>query len=187
MTGSTATAIQFRNTYNVTPGAIKLGGLKKLQGRDLKPGEFTFNLYFAKVNEAGKWEKAELVEQVTNMADGTFAFEERQAELGATYIYFITEDASDPHDTITYDKAEYMVVVTSEDNLDGTMKVIYTYTNGTQSADGVTFVNKYTAPPSPIDPPKTGDETNLAMSITALLASIACLVVLAIGRKKIAE
>ncbi len=187
VTGSTATVIQFRNTYNVTPGAIKLGGLKKLQGRDLKPGEFTFNLYFAKINGEGQWEKAELVEQVTNMADGTFTFEERQAELGATYIYFITEDASDPDDTVTYDKAEYMVVVTSEDNLDGTMKVIYTYTKGTQSADGVTFVNKYTAPPAEIDPPKTGDDTNLMMGFTALLASFTCLAVLVISRKRIAE
>ncbi len=186
VTGSTATVIQFRNTYNVTPGMIKLGGLKKLQGRDLKPGEFTFNLYFAKINEAGQWEKAELVEQVTNMADGTFTFEERQAELGATYIYFITEDASDPDDTITYDKAEYMVVVTSEDNLDGTMKMIYTYTKGTQGADGVTFINKYTAPPAEIDPPKTGDDTNLMMGLTALLASVACLAVLVISRKRIA-
>lgn len=187
VTGSTATVIQFRNTYNVTPGTIKLGGLKKLQGRDLKPGEFTFNLYFAKMNGAGQWEKAELVEQVTNMADGTFAFEERQAELGVTYIYFITEDASDPDDTITYDKAEYMIVVTSEDNLDGTMKVIYTYTKGTQSADGVTFVNKYAAPPAEIDPPKTGDDANLMMGFTALLASFACLAVLVISRKRIAE
>ncbi len=173
VTGSTASTIKFNNTYNVTPGTINLGGLKKLEGRKLLAEEFTFNLYFAKMNNDGKWEKAELVEQVKNKADGTFTFASRQAELGATYIYFITEDDSDADDTITYDKAEYMVVVTTEDNGDGTMKVNYTYTKGDESAESVKFVNTYTAPE---DPDKTGDDMNIALWIGLMTVSGICLV-----------
>ena len=173
VTGSTATAIKFNNTYDVTPGTINLGGVKELKGRKLLSEEFIFNLYFAELNAEGKWEKAELVEQVKNNADGTFAFAPRQAQLDAVYVYFITEDDTNADDTITYDKAEYMVVVTTEDNGDGTMKVHYTYTKGEASAEGVKFVNTYTAPE---EPDKTGDEMNIALWIGLMGVSAICLV-----------
>lgn len=173
VTGSTASVIKFRNTYNVTPGTINLGGVKELKGRPLLAEEFTFNLYSAKLNGEGKWEKADLLEQVKNKADKTFAFAPRQAELGTTYVYFITEDNTNALATVTYDKAEYMVVVTTEDNGDGTMKVNYTYTKGAQSVESVQFVNTYK---DPQDPPKTGDEMNIALWAGMMTVSGICLV-----------
>ncbi len=182
VSGSTASLVWFKNTYNVTPGTIVLGGNKTLKGRKLAAEEFTFNLYLAKLNAEGKWEKAELVEQVKNKADGTFAFTDIQAEAGATYAYFITEDASAADDTITYDKAEYLVVITTKDNGDGTMTLEYTYTKGVARVEGVQFVNTYTAPEAP---DKTGDEMNVALWIGMMtISGIALVATAATGMKR---
>lgn len=179
----TGEAIEFVNTYTVAPGDIVLGGMKYLEGRDLEEGEFTFNLYFAEYDATnGKWVRGDLVEQVANDADGKFSFETRTAEIGATYIYFITEDATKPDETITYDDTEYMIVVTTTDNLDGTMTVNYEYTVNGDNAEGVSFSNTYTAPiipdpdpdPEPDEPeiPKTGvDGSHMILWLAVLFIS----------------
>ncbi len=162
-------AIAFVNSYEAAPSEIKLGGRKFLTGRALEEGEFTFNLYHATFNdETGKWEKGELVEQTTNSDDGNFAFENRISEESAQYIYFITEDATDPDPTITYDTKEYIVVVTSTDNLDGTRTLSYEYKVGEEAVDDVLFTNNYTAPPAPPVIPETGDTNNTLWLWTAV-------------------
>ncbi len=154
-------SIAFVNSYKAAPADIVLEGDKILTGRALKEGEFTFNLYHAVFNaEAGKWEKGDLVEQVQNDAEGKFAFETRISEEDATYIYFITEDATDPDPTITYDTTEYMIFVTSSDNYDGTRYIAYEYTADGEDAETVVFTNTYTAPPTPPEIPETGDSAH---------------------------
>ncbi len=161
-------SIAFENTYKATPAEIKLGGKKVLAGRALEEGEFTFNLHFAVLNsETGKWEKGALVEQTTNDADGNFEFATRISDENAEYIYFITEDATDPDPTITYDTKEYMVKVTSTDNLDGTRSLSYEYSIGDTAADEVVFTNTYTAPPPT---PDTGDDGNAQRDLWMLMA-----------------
>ena len=169
ITGNTA---EFVNTYAPTPTPFIFGGHKTLVGRSLVSGEFTFNLYFAKF-ENGEWVKDTLVEQVTNDGDGNFTFSARESEGNATYIYFITEDVTNPKENVTYDTTEYKVVVTSTDNLDGTISFDYEYFVEDTAVGEVSFVNTYTAPvPSP-EPPKTGDTTNLALWFALFFVSSA--------------
>jgi pilin isopeptide linkage protein len=160
--------IKFENTYKAMPAEIKLGGKKILAGRALEDGEFTFNLYGAVLNnETGEWEKDALIEQTTNDANGNFEFETRFSDENAEYIYFITEDATNPDPTITYDTKEYIVKIKSTDNLDGTRSLSYEYSIGDTAADEVVFTNTYTAPPPT---PDTGDDGNAQRDLWMLMA-----------------
>lgn len=158
--------IEFLNTYKADSAEINLGGKKTLAGRALREGEFTFNLYLA-VDNNGVWEKGELIEQTQNDADGNFTFKTRISDENAAYAYFITEDATDPDSTITYDTREYLVVVTSTDNLDGTRSVDYEYTLDGETVEGVAFENVYTAPPVV---PETGDDGGSQRDFWMLMA-----------------
>ncbi len=160
-------AIEFENTYGADPAEINLGGKKTLAGRALIEGEFTFNLYFAEADGNGGWKRGDLIEQTTNDIDGNFEFETRISNENAVYVYFITEDATDPDSTITYDKREYMVTITSTDNLDGTRSIAYEYTLDGETVEGVAFENVYTAPP---EVPETGDDGNAQRDLWMLMA-----------------
>ena len=173
----TGEEITFVNTYAPAPSKIGLGGSKTLVGKELAEGEFTFNLYLAQFDDE-KWVKADLVEQVTNDADGNFFFSELLAEEPAEFVYFITEDATNPAENVTYDTAEYMVVVKSTDMLDGTLSLTYEYTVNGEAVEAVEFVNTYTEPPVEPEPPKTGDNRNLGLWFALLLLSGAGIVTL---------
>ncbi len=164
--GEPVQEISFENNYNPKAAQIKLGGTKTLTGRALEAGEFTFNLYSAK-NENGVWVKDELLEQVTNTADGNIHFTTLAADTVGTYVYFVTEDATKKLANITYDATEYMVEVTATDNLDGTMKLVYEYSADGEAKDGIEFANSYT------EPPKTGDTSNLMLWFALLFVSSA--------------
>ncbi len=159
--------IEFTNTYKADSAEITLGGKKTLAGRALREGEFTFNLYFAETDGNGGWKRGALVEQVKNDANGNFEFTARVSDENATYIYFITEDATDPDSTITYDKREYMVTITSTDNLDGTRSIAYECTLDGETVEGVAFENVYTAPPVV---PETGDDGDSQRDFWMLMA-----------------
>ncbi len=160
----------FNNSYNPDPADVILGGTKRLTGRELKEGEFTFNLYAAAF-DGNTLVKGRLLEQTTNKADGSFSFKKQQLQdTDEMSVYFITEDASNPDSTITYDAKEYAVVVQGTDNLDGTIKVKYEYYLGEDKVAAVEFTNVYTAP---IDPeiPKTGDTNDLILWIALFFVS----------------
>lgn len=158
--------IRFINTYKADSAEISLGGNKTLTGRALREGEFTFNLYAA-VNNNGSWEKGALLEQTKNDADGDFEFTAIPSDVNETLVYIITEDATDPDSTITYDTREYVVTVTSTDNLDGTRSIAYEYTLNGEAVEGVAFKNTYTAPPVV---PETGDDGDSQRDFWMLMA-----------------
>ena len=171
VTGSTATAIRFNNTYNVAANEIKIQGNKTLTGRDLTEGEFSFELYDA---------SGVKLETVKNALNGAFEFQAIPVAQVGEKIYTVKE-VKGSESGIKYDESVFTVKVTVTDNLDGTLKVEYTYLKDGEAASGVDFVNTYTPP---IDPPKTGDETHLALGFAGLLASFVCLAALVMGRKK---
>ena len=157
VTGSTATVIQFKNSYSTTANEIVIKGTKTLNGRDLVAGEFAFELY----DENG------LVETVRNTQGGTFQFAPISVAQAGEKVYTVKEVKGDA-EGVSYDAAVFTVKVTVTDNLDGTLKVEYTYLKGNESATGVNFVNTYTAPEAP---DKTGDEMNTALWIGIMTAS----------------
>ena len=155
--GSTASAIRFKNTYSVAANEIVIKGTKTLNGRALIPGEFSFELY----DENG------LVETVNNAQGGTFEFAAISVAQAGEKTYTVKEVKGNA-EGVSYDASVFTVKVTVTDNLDGTLKVEYTYLKGNEGATGVNFVNTYTAPE---DPDKTGDEMNIALWIGVMTVS----------------
>ncbi len=106
------------NAYSVKPvtvdGKANLSGHKTLTGRDLKTGEFKFNL----ADASGK-----VIETVSNDAAGNFSFSDLTFGAAGTYTYTVSEDTSDLPagvSAVTVGSKAVKIVVT--DNGDGTLK-----------------------------------------------------------------
>ncbi len=110
-------SIVFRNSI-IEPAKLTLGGGKKLDGRDLKNGEFTFNL--VETDASGNPIKNGKKLTATNTLDekvGKFTFAEityQYDDIGFHY-YKITEDASAALSGVVYDDTEYIVEVEVKD------------------------------------------------------------------------
>ena len=159
--------LTFTNIY-AADGEVFIGGVKVLEGQDLKAGQFKFMLS----DESGK-----KVLEATNDANGNFEFEAIKYELadldGETekvFSYGVSE-INDGQNNITYDKTAYTVKVTVTDNGDGTLTA-----KADKSRGEIKFTNKYTPPETPKeDKPKhkksnnTGDSANGALWALMLL------------------
>ncbi len=141
---SSVSSLDFVNEYRAA-GKATLNGEKVLEGREIKDGEFTFELYHADLTaENVLAKKGEPVAQTTNNAEGKFAFEELSYTQGGTYYYVIAEK-NNGLGGVTYDETEYSVFVVVKDNKDGTLSTdIKVYTEG-QPADKIEFHNSYKA------------------------------------------
>ncbi len=190
--GDMADTVKFTNVYRAESGNIIIKGTKVLSGRDLVEGEFTFNLYDAKANGAN-FVRGELKETVKNAADGSFVFGAIEVAEAGEYHFFLTEDATDAKEGITYDTKEYHIVVTVTDNLDGTLAIAYNYSVSGSAAENLVFTNHYTAPVPPADDtpvipapeiPKTGDNSNIILWIALLFVSGGTVTTLGIYRLK---
>ena len=144
-TPTTDTGVTFTNKYNTVVGtSITLEGMKVLEGRDLKAGEFSFRLYHV----SGTAET--LVDTATNDANGYFYFV-RHYVAGTTagdYKYILREYNSGSHG-MSYATNEYEIIVTVIDNADGTLSAKVTKINGTaftgtSTKDALVFNNTYT-------------------------------------------
>ena len=179
--GNAADDVIFTNVYKEPipePTNITIEAQKKLKGKDLKEGEFKFQLKGK--DENGKPFKV----TARNDEDGTITFPEIQYKKTGTYTYTVTEvSGGDKH--IVYDPSTEKVKVTVTKNADGNLTAKVDYGD-----DGkIVFVNKYkkgskgTKPePTPDNKgktgggsgPKTGDPSNLA-GYLILLAGAMCL------------
>jgi len=108
-----ASGLAFNNGYTVTgSGEVTFGGTKILTGRPLVAEEFTIGLY----SDAAC---TQLIEAVTNKADGTFAFsaltftvDHLGADLAAaTYTYYVKEIPGSLGG-VSYDSTVHTVTVT---------------------------------------------------------------------------
>lgn len=162
----TGESIEFVNTYAPSPSEYGLGAKKTLIGRELKSGEFTFNLYLAQYDaENDKWVKGKLLEQAKNDENGNIIFKNRSSNESSVYNYFITEKVDNSIENVTFDTTEYMITVTCTDNLNGNIDISYKYEADGNTVDEINFKNTYEKPqPQPEDNnelPLTGDRTNL--------------------------
>lgn len=142
--GGDGAAFTFTNTYGVAPTdsvvTDQVKTVKRLTGRDLAAGEFTFDLL----------EDGVVVASGTNDANGTVALSPIRYEAPATHTYTLREacpNALGLYKGVTYDSATYTVVTTVSDNGDGTLTATHKLEGTTESAG---FTNKYHAMPTQV-------------------------------------
>ena len=142
--GDDGAAFTFTNTYSVTPTdssvTDQVKTVKRLTGRDLAAGEFTFELL----------EDGVVVASGTNDANGTVTLSPIRYEAPGTHAYMLREacpNALGLYKGVTYDGATYTVVTTVSDNGDGTLTATHKLEGTTESAG---FTNKYHAMPTQV-------------------------------------
>lgn len=128
--------VDYTNKYDPTDASITLGGTKELVGRQIKDGEFTFELY----SYTDEQTTPQLLATTTNSGT-SFAFDTISYDKVGTYNYLIAEKAGDDED-ITYDKTVYAVNVVVSD-VDGVL-VAKAYDENNAEISGVKFVNTFT-------------------------------------------
>ena len=142
--GDDGAAFTFTNTYGVAPTdssvTDQVKTVKRLTGRDLAAGEFTFELLKDDV----------VVANGTNDANGTVALSPIRYEAPGTHTYTLREacpNALGLYKGVTYDGTTYTVVTTVSDNGDGTLTATHKLEGTTESAG---FTNKYHAMPTQV-------------------------------------
>lgn len=128
----------FTNTYSVQPAKSSVTDqiqvTKRLTGKALKAGEFTFHVMEGSVEVA----------TATNDATGKVVFPQITYTEPGVHQYTIVEENTG-ETGVTYDQTRYNVLTTVIDNGDGTMTV----THALQDVTGklITFENSYTPEP----------------------------------------
>ena len=142
--GADGAAFTFTNTYSVAPTdsvvTDQVKTVKRLTGRDLAAGEFTFDLL----------EDGVVVASGTNDANGNVTLSPIHYEAPGTHTYMLREacpNALGLYKGVTYDGATYTVVTTVSDNGDGTLTATHKLEGTTESAG---FTNKYHAMPTQV-------------------------------------
>lgn len=134
----------FTNTYVVAPTdssvTDQVKTVKRLTGRDLAAGEFTFELL----------EDGVVVASGTNDANGNVTLSSIRYEAPGTHTYTLREacpNALGLYKGVAYDGTTYTVVTTVSDNGDGTLTATHKLEGTTESAG---FTNKYHAMPAQV-------------------------------------
>ena len=142
--GDDGAAFTFTNTYGVTPTdsvvTDQIKTVKRLTGRDLAAGEFTFELL----------EDGVVVASGANDASGNVTLSPIRYEAPGTHTYTLREacpNALGLYKGVTYDGTTYTVVTTVSDNGDGTLTATHKLEGTTESAG---FTNKYHAMPTQV-------------------------------------
>lgn len=142
--GGDGAAFTFTNTYGVAPTdssvTDQVKTVKRLTGRDLAAGEFTFELL----------EDGVTVASGTNDANGNVTLSPIRYEAPGTHTYTLREacpNALSLYKGVTYDGTTYTVVTTVSDNGDGTLAATHKLEGTTESAG---FTNKYHAMPTQV-------------------------------------
>lgn len=142
--GDDGAAFTFTNTYGVAPTdssvTDQVKTVKRLTGRDLAAGEFTFELL----------EDGVTVASGTNDANGNVTLSPIRYEAPGTHTYTLREacpNALGLYKGVTYDGTTYTVVTTVSDNGDGTLTATHKLEGTTESAG---FTNKYHAMPTQV-------------------------------------
>ena len=158
-------AITFSNKYKAAPTSVTVGAVKKLEGKDLKDGQFTFQL---------KDENGKVIDEAKNDKAGAISFKALEFDKAGTYKYTISE-VNDKQKEIKYDTSEKTVTITVKDSGDGYLQA------QVESEKQLIFTNTFEAAGG--SGTKTGDNMNLVLPIMMMLTAAAIGSVLLIRRK----
>lgn len=153
--------VVFTNAYSYRSTSVQIGAIKKLEGRDLKDGEFTFLLEDAEGN---------LISKAANDADGKVVFDKIDYEEPGTFNYVVSE-VSGESEGVTYDENRYNVTVTVTDSEKGYLEAEIT------GDEGLTFVNVYEKPAIPEGPVKTSDDMTMGLYLAIMAVTGTAMVV----------
>ena len=153
--------VVFTNAYSYRSTSVQIGAIKKLEGRDLKDGEFTFLLEDAEGN---------LISKAVNDADGKVVFDKIDYDEPGTFNYVVSE-VSGESEGVTYDENRYNVTVTVTDSEKGYLEAEIT------GDEGLTFVNVYEKPAIPEGPVKTSDDMTMGLYLAIMAVTGTAMVV----------
>lgn len=157
--------ITFNNKYEAKGTTASIGAVKRLTGKDLKDGQFTFQLK----DETGK-----VIDEAKNDKAGAIAFKALEFDKAGTYKYTISE-VNDKQKEIKYDTSEKAVTITVKDSGDGYLQA------QVESEKQLIFTNTFEAAGG--SGTKTGDNMNLVLPIMMMLTAAAIGSVLLLRRK----
>ena len=157
--------ITFTNKYEAKGTTASIGAVKRLTGKDLKDGQFTFQLK----DETGK-----VIDEAKNDKAGAISFKALEFDKAGTYKYTISE-VNDKQKDIKYDTSEKTVTITVKDSGDGYLQA------QVESEKQLIFTNTFEAAGG--SGTKTGDNMNLVLPIMMMLTTAAIGSVLLIRRK----
>ena len=164
-----AEVAHFGNRYDPEATTAQISGTKKLTGRDLVDGEFTFYLY----------ENGEKIGEAVNK-NGIFTFDAIIYEAPGTYTYTVREHnpatSGNTYKSIIYDTDVETVTVTVVDN-SGKLEATVSHT-----AQQLVFENTYEQPKTP----NTGDNFQLIPVILAMVLSAMGMAAVLVLKKKTA-
>ncbi len=152
-------SITFTNKYEPDATTVSVGALKRLTGKSLEDGQFTFRL---------KDENGKKVAEATNDKDGSILFKALKFDKAGTYRYTISE-VNDKQKGITYDSSEKTVIITVKDSGEGYLQA------QVESEDQLLFTNGYEEPTGIFGGhgTKTGDSFPLWIPFLLLIAAAA--------------
>ena len=157
--------ITFTNKYEAKGTTASIGAVKRLTGKDLKDGQFTFQL---------KDENGKVIDEAKNDKAGAISFKALEFNKAGTYKYTISE-VNDKQKEIKYDTSEKTVTITVKDSGDGYLQA------QVESEKQLIFTNTFEAAGG--SGTKTGDNMNLVLPIMMMLTAAAIGSVLLIRRK----
>lgn len=138
--------IEFINTYTTQPTEITISAIKELVGRDLREGEFKFNLYVTD----STYTTSTPIQTVSNV-DEYVIFAPEKLTKAKTY-YFVVEEVNNELERVTYDATKFGYEITVIDdglgNLKVDKKVVTNLT--TNKEENVVFHNIFTPKPQDI-------------------------------------
>lgn len=160
-----ANKITFHNKYEAKGTTASIGAVKRLTGKDLKDGQFTFQL---------KDENGKVIDEAKNDKAGAISFKALEFDKAGTYKYTISE-VNDKQKEIKYDTSEKAVTITVKDSGDGYLQA------QVESEKQLIFTNTFEAAGG--SGTKTGDNMNLVLPIMMMLTAAAIGSVLLLRRK----
>ena len=142
-------AITFSNSYKAAPTSVTVGAVKKLEGKVLEAGQFTFQLKDA---------DGKVIAEAKNDKNGAVMFDTVKFKEAGVYEYTVSE-VNDKQANIKYDEHVYKIKVTVTDDGSGTLSA--------EVSDGsIVFTNHYKPAGTGTD---TGDDSNMAVALGLMM------------------
>ena len=163
-----ANGVSFQNTYRAASTSVSFDAVKKLEGRDLTAGEFSFQL---------KDENGQVIATAVNDANGTIRFEGLTFTQTGEYVYTLSEVQGNDA-TVTYDDTVYTITVQVTD--DGQGNLVATLNTGDSD---LIFSNHY-APADPTPAPQTSDTAPMMVLGSVMLLAVLVAAGAAVARKR---